>query len=63
MYMVGGGSSRVHRGNKPYPGAKRFMVPPKPPVNWRQVASDIVGATLIFALLLFLAYILVLGLG
>lgn len=41
MYMVGGGSTRVHRGNRTYPGARRFLQPPKPPIDWRRVVGNV----------------------
>jgi hypothetical protein len=51
MYMVGGGHERVQRGNKPYPGATRWMTLPKvkEPFNWR-LAVDVVFALLSFAI-------------
>lgn len=63
MYWAGGCPARVSRKRMLYPGEKRFMVPPKPPINWRQVAEDVTGAVIIFALLGFLVFILALGLG
>ena len=54
MYMVGGSPGRVHRGNKPYPGAKRFMQPSKVkrPFDWR-LAGEMVMAVLYFGGLIF----------
>jgi hypothetical protein len=54
MYMVGGGHERVQRGNKPYPGATRWMTPPKEkrPFDWR-LAVDVVFALVSFALMMF----------
>lgn len=62
MYWAGGCPSRVHRGNKTYPGAKRFMQPivPKPPIDWREIISNIVGGTLFFGSVGLLIYVLLL---
>lgn len=51
MYMVGGGHERVQRGNKPYPGATRWMTPPKEkrPFDWR-VAVNVGCALLTFVI-------------
>ena len=61
MYMVGGGCERVQRGNKPYPGATRWMTPPKEkrPFNWR-LAVDVGCAVLSFARLIFCRVMLML---
>lgn len=65
MYMVGGGRSRVHRGNKPYPGATRFMTPsmPKPPIDWWGTISNIAGGVLFFGSVGLLIYVLLLAYG
>lgn len=62
MYMVGGGSSRVHRGNRPYPGARRFLQPPKPPINWRRIIGHTVLGLTYGALLALLTFVMALGL-
>jgi hypothetical protein len=51
MYMVGGGHERVQRGNKPYPGATRWMTPPKEkrPFDLR-LAVDVVFALVAFVI-------------
>lgn len=51
MYMVGGGHERVQRGNNPYPGATRWMTPPKEkrPFDWR-MAVNVVCALLTFVI-------------
>lgn len=65
MYWAGGCPGRVHRGNKPYPGAKRFMQPsmPKPPIDWYEIIGNIIGGTLFFGTLGMLVYILLLAFG
>ena len=64
MYMVGGGSDRVQRGNTPYPGATRWMAPPRPErthrrITWAQV-FDVASAVVAFAVLLWALNILAL---
>lgn len=63
MYWAGNCPVRVHRGSKPYPGAKRFMQPvlAKPPIDWREVISNIFGGTLFFGTLGLLIYVLLLA--
>lgn len=63
MYMVGGSGGRVHRSGKPYPGATRFLQPERPRINWRQMISDVVGGLIFGFGLLYLVFILALGLG
>lgn len=65
MYMVGGGSDRVHRGNKPYYGATRFMTPTKvkTPINWREVITNIIYGVIFFFALSILMLTLILSLG
>lgn len=45
MYWAGGCPGRVHRGNKPYPGAKRFMEPKMEPMprDWYGIVVNILG--------------------
>lgn len=63
MYWAGGCPGRVNRGTRSYPGARRFLQPPQPPVNWRQITSDMVGAILYFSGVLVIILTLILGLG
>jgi hypothetical protein len=60
MYWAGGCPGRVHRGNKPYPGAKRFMQPKMEPMprDWHGIISNTIGSLLLFSLVGFLVYIL-----
>lgn len=65
MYMVGGGNGRVHRSDKPYPGATRFMAPsmPKPPIDWWGIISNITGGLLYFGSVALLCYVLLIAYG
>lgn len=63
MYWAGGCPGRVGRGIRCYPGARRFMQPPKAPINWKQIASDFVGGMLFFFALIVIILTLILGLG
>lgn len=62
MYWAGGCPSRISRSSKPYPGARRFMEVPAPPINWKRVASNIIGASIFFALLGFVIWLMLLAL-
>lgn len=64
MYMVGGGSGRVSRRCKAYPGARRWMQPPKikREFDWG-LAVDIVMAFGTFGILIWTLQLVALYFG
>lgn len=54
MYMVGGGSGRVSRGPRAYPGATRFMhmEPEKERRDWKGRVFDVAAAVFYFSVII-----------